>query len=166
MSNRTIGNQPKAIALLLVLALALIIPAAALAAAGGTDRPIQGTMSGTISINPTTGAIIGDATGENSHLGESTLHFEGTVQPTGEDTYAGTAAVTLVADNGDRLTGIADVTTTGLTTTTVVEITGGTGRFADASGTLTVTCLYGPPQVVGDLLVSAIDCEATGQISY
>ena len=48
----------------------------------------------------------------------------------------------------------------------VLEITGGTGRFANASGTLTVTCVSGPPSQVGPLLVFALECKATGLISY
>jgi membrane-associated protease RseP (regulator of RpoE activity) len=171
MTNRTISNQNKAIALALMLALAILSPGSALAKVEGADRPVRGTASGTISINPATGALTGDTTGVISHLGQSAIHLEGTVAPTGEEgTFAGSATVTIVAANGDKLTGTAAVTSTatstGRTTTVVVEITGGTGRFANARGTLTVICLSGPPSPVGEVLVSEIECTATGRIRY
>ncbi|MEX2553663.1 MAG: hypothetical protein WD627_11765 [Actinomycetota bacterium] len=171
MTNRTISIQSKAIALAFVLALAILNPGSALATAGGADRPVNGTASGTISVNQVTGAVVGDATGVTSHLGKTGIHFEGTVAPTEEEgTFAGSAAVTIVAGNGDQLTGTAAVTSTatptGGTTTVVVEITGGTGRFANASGTLTVICLSGASSQVGQMLVSEIECKATGRLSY
>jgi hypothetical protein len=48
----------------------------------------------------------------------------------------------------------------------VITITGGTGRFADASGTLTVICLAGPPSQVGQLEVSEFECTIRGQLSH
>ena len=53
-----------------------------------------------------------------------------------------------------------------LTTTVVLTVTGGTGRFAGASGTLTVICLSGPPSQVGVLLLIEAECTFTGQVSY
>ena len=47
----------------------------------------------------------------------------------------------------------------GTRATVVVTITGGTGRFADASGTLTVICQAPGPSPVGELLVSTGDCR-------
>jgi hypothetical protein len=171
MAHRAIRNHTKAIALVFALALATVCPGSALAKAGGANRPLIGSMSGMLSVNPATGAVTGDDRGRISHLGESVLHFEGTVAPTAEEgTYAGSAAVTLVAANGDRLTGTAEVTSTatatGRTTTVVIEVTGGTGRFAHASGTLRVLCLEEGSSQLGELLVSTIECEATGLISY
>jgi len=171
VTDRTISNQKKAIALAFVLALAIFNTGSALAKAGGTDRPVKGTASGTLRVDPVTGAATGDITGVTSHLGKTAVHFEGILTPTGEEgTLAGPATVTIVAANGDRLTGNAAVTSrttdTGTITTVVLEITGGTGRFANASGTLTVTCVSGPPSQVGPLLVFALECKATGLISY
>ena len=76
-----------------------------------------------------------------------------------------------MAANGDRVTGTITLTQTArpdghTTTTVVVTITGGTGRFADASGTLTVTCQSGPPSHVGALLLIDADCTFTGRITY
>lgn len=147
----------------LALALAILSPASALAK---DDRPVKGTGSGTISLDPLTGAFTGDATGVSSHLGNYTVHLEGAGAPTPEGTFAGGGTVTIVAANGDRLTGTFTLTRTGPSTTVVVKITGGTGRFADASGTLTVICLTGPSSQVGQMLLSTIECTMTGQISY
>lgn len=171
MNDRTISNRNRAIALAFVLALAIFNTGSAVAKAGGTGRPVKGTASGTLRINPVTGAAVGDITGVTSHLGKTAVHFEGTLTPTAEEgTFAGPATVTIVAANGDRLTGVAAVTSratgAGRTTTVVLEITGGTGRFANASGTLTVTCVSPPPSQVEPLLVFALECKATGRISY
>ena len=71
-----------------------------------------------------------------------------------------------MAADGEQLTGTFTLSATGHTTTVTVEITGGTGRFADASGTLTVICLTGPPSQVGELLLSKIECKMRGELSY
>jgi hypothetical protein len=60
---------------------------------------------------------------------------------TGPDTFNLTLTATWVAANGDEIhttaTGTGSSTPTGSEVTLVSTITGGTGRFADASGTLT-----------------------------
>jgi hypothetical protein len=149
-----------------VLALATLSPAPALANTGGTDRPMKASGSGTLSVNPETGAFTGDATGVSRHLGNYTVHLEGTGAPTPGADFAGSGTATIVAADGDQLTGTFTLTTTGHATTVVVTVTGGTGRFADASGTLTVICLTAPPSQVGELLLSKIECEMRGELSY
>jgi hypothetical protein len=67
----------KAIALAgLVLALAILSPAAALADAGGY-RPLQGTGSSTITLNLQDGHITADGSGFSTHLAHYTVHFDG-----------------------------------------------------------------------------------------
>ena len=88
-----------------------------------------------------------------------------------DGTFAGSGTATLVAANGDEVTGSITLTQTALpdghtVTTVVVTIAGGTGRFANASGTLTVICLSGPPSQVGATLLIKAECKFTGQISY
>jgi hypothetical protein len=140
---RTAARPKLAVLAGVVVSLALASPASG--AAGGTDLPIRGTGSG-ISVT-TFAATPGDPAtfvtedrAKLSHLGDSTLHVVGTstLTASGVD-LAGT--VTIVAANGDELTlsfsGSGVMTETGLDATSVGEITGGTGRFEDASGTIT-----------------------------
>ena len=137
----------------------------------GSDRPINGVGSGTISLDPATGAFTGVVQGVSSHLGDITVHIEGVGARAANGTFAGSGSATLVAANGDAVRGSIALTQTALpdghtVTTVVVTITGGTGRFANASGTLTVICLSGPPSQVGTLLLIKAECKFTGQISY
>jgi hypothetical protein len=95
-------TKHKAKALALVLALATLSPAPALANTGGTDRPMKASGSGTLSVNPETGAFTGDATGVSRHLGNYTVHLEGTGAPTPGADFAGSGTATIVAADGDQ----------------------------------------------------------------
>jgi len=126
----------------LILAVAAIAPVGALAKAGGTDRPIKDTSSGTISVDLATLTFTADTTGRIAHLGRSTAHLEGSVTPTGPLTFTTAGTVTVVAANGDKLfatfSGSGTNDGSGNTEgTQVTTITGGTGRFENASGTET-----------------------------
>jgi hypothetical protein len=155
----------------LVLAVAVLSPASASANAGGTDRPMKGTISATVSLNVLTGAMTADGGGVATHLGEFTTSLEGTVTitPTG---VLGSGTQTTMAANGDELTGTYTLSTPGApgvahTTTIVTTVTGGTGRFSDASGTLTSVSELSPISFSGGVLVnSAVGTITTGQISY
>ena len=128
--------SPKAVALAgAVLALAVLSPASAVATAGGTDLPIKGSGTGTISLDPASGAFTGVVPGVSSHLGTITVHIEGVGAPAADGTFAGSGTATLVAANGDQVTGTITLSQTALpdghtTTRVVLTITGGTGRFA------------------------------------
>ena len=149
MSRPTLkrGASRKAVALAGVLALALLSPASALANAGGADRPINGAGTGTISLDPATGAFTGVVPGVSSHLGDITVHIAGAGAPAADGTFAGSGTATLVAANGDQVTGTITLTQTALpdghtTTTVVVTITGGhrtvRGRERNVDGDLPV----------------------------
>jgi hypothetical protein len=124
----------------LILAVGALAPAGALAKAGGTDRPIKDTSSGTISVDPATLAFTADTTGRIAHLGRTTAHLEGVVTPTGPLTFTVAGTTTAVAANGDKLfaTFSGSGTNDGSGNSEgpeVTAITGGTGRFENASGT-------------------------------
>ena len=158
----------------LALALAALVPASALAKAGGTDRPVTGTALGDITAAVPALDITTDASGVMSHLGKYTAHFEGSAEIVGGSTL-GEGTFTTVAANGDELTG--SFTLNGAvpsgqvhTATVVLTVTGGTGRFADASGTITVPLVLTPscflePSCPG-LLVETLEGQLTGVISY
>jgi hypothetical protein len=156
----------KAAALAAILALAVLIPASAPAQTGGTAVPIQGNGSGSITINTVTGALTGQESGNLSHLGRYSLRLQGSASTDADGTVSGSGTVTIVAADGDQLTGTFKVTGGNGTQRVVVTITGGTGRFTNASGTLTVICVGGPPRQEGQFLVIDHNCTTKGQISY
>ena len=104
--------------------------------------PFKGSFTGTQSVTPLSpplALVNGSAAGTATHLGQFTAAFPHTVNfatRVGEGTYTFTAA------NGDTLT--ADFTGQAQGAPPLVSIvehgtvTGGTGRFAGATGTFTV----------------------------
>jgi hypothetical protein len=167
----------KAIALAsLALALAIISPASALAKAKGSDRPVKATASGTVTLNPFTGVFVGEITGVGSHIGRYSGYGAGAGAFTKQGTFEAIGTASLVAANGDELFGSATFKTSPFdllhpahTTTQVTTITGGTGRFAYASGVLTtvyeVTPLI-PFNPATGTLVNRTEGTTTGRISY
>ena len=119
------------------LVLAALAPTSALAKAGGTDRPISASGPGSTTANLATETFVFEFSGTGSHLGKFTATTEGTIVPTGPGTFALSGNAILVAANGDQLTATATVTVNG-PVSGAATITGGTGRFEDASGTLTL----------------------------
>src|SRR5829696_7057413 len=153
----------------LVLALAALVPASAAAKAGGTDRPVSGKTTSTTTVDLATGTGVSDGSGQISHLGAFTFHNDFTsFTLTGPDTFSFTLTASIVAANGDVIfttaTGTGTLTATGSEATLVSTITGGTGRFADASGTITSSISsVNVPGMPG----TSNDTEThTGQISY
>jgi hypothetical protein len=160
----------KAIALAgLALALAILSPASALAKAGGTSRSVKATVSGSARVNLRTGALAGDFAGVSTHIGKYTAHSDGTAVLS--PAFFGRGTTTIVAANGDRLTGTFTATTAetpaGHTATLVITVKGGTGRFAHAAGILTVTITSRSFSVVGDWVIRNDDVgTVTGAVSY
>jgi hypothetical protein len=159
----------------LVLALAALAPASALAKAGGTDRPVKGTTSGTVTGTLTSPlGITIDLTGRVTHLGKYSVHIDAVGVISGGE-VVGDGTFTVVAANGDQLTGTTTFTAplpggNVHTTTAFLTITGGTGRFADASGTMTSQNLETPicfaqPSCPG-LIIDALEGNLRGRISY
>jgi hypothetical protein len=156
-------------------ALAVAAPGTAAAKQGGTDRPLQGTVSSTDTTDLSTGAGSGQGTAVISHLGRSTFSHSYTIVPTGPNTVSIPAgADTFTAANGDKVyatfTGSGTLTgfEVGATArfTGVFTITGGTGRFNDASGTLTGSFDAEVTSLVGATLVSRNAFTVQGRISY
>jgi hypothetical protein len=158
----------------LVLGVAVISPTAALGAAHGTNRPLTGKSTGTAMVNLLSGATTSQFSGQLSHLGAFTGTAVELFTPVGLGPlipYTLTGTETLVAANGSKLFGAVNGTglnnTVDLTAqgTNVVTITGGTGRFADATGTFTET--YSTSYVVsGTTATGPVSTTARGHISY
>jgi hypothetical protein len=121
--------------------LGLLAPAGPVAA--GEQVPFKGSLQGDVTVTPLGPpfvAVAVEATGQATHLGKFTLdipHVVNRATRTAIGSYKFTAA------NGDTLT--ADFTGTATPTATpgvlyieeTATITGGTGRFAGATGTFT-----------------------------
>jgi hypothetical protein len=163
--------------LMSLLALAIVAPGAAVAKRGGTDRPWKGKGSGTTTFNIATTPFPGstEGTARLSHLGKTSYSSNFAVTLTGPNTFTIAGMQTLVAANGDMLflsfTGTGTFTGAfgpGQTSETMViyTVTGGTGRFDDASGTLTGTVFTDVVSVDGSTATGSHTFTAKGRISY
>ncbi len=128
-----------------LIALALLVSLTAPVAAA-EQVPFKGTLDGTVTITPINPPVVSvriDATGNATHLGRYTMEFTAVVNQATR-TQAGPATIVITAANGDTITaegsgGQATVVTPGvLSTVDPATITGGTGRFADASGSIVI----------------------------
>lgn len=130
-------------------------------AAHGTVRPLTGTGTGTMTLNLTTGAATSGFTGHLSPLGADTGYDNLAFTLTGPSTFTYTGTRTFVAANGDKLfsaiTGKGTFTSTAAHSTETDTITGGTGRFAGASGTYTDT--------ISNLVISATSASQTSHVT-
>ena len=157
--------------ILALLAIAAVSPATALGKAKGTDRPSSGTSSSTTTVDLATGTGSVVGSGQLSHMGRFTFTNDITsFTLTGPDTFSLTLTAIIVAANGDEIyttaTGTGTLTPTGSETTLVSTITGGTGRFAEASGTITTAITSEILSTVGSTLTTADTEIHQGRISY
>ena len=159
------------LAVLLAVATAGLIaaPTSAVAACDGTSRPVFGTASGTNAINLATGTFTSDATGRVSHLGRTSFHIQGTFGITAPGVTV-SGLMTLTSASGDRLTGAFQGS--GTIGAGTIEITatfrpsGGTGRFAHASGLLSGTVHERILSMTGGILSNATEFRFSGRLSY
>ena len=139
-------------------------------AAHGTARPLTGTGTGTLTLNLATGAATSEFSGHLSPLGAETGYDNLTFTLTGPSTFTYTGTGTLVAANGDKLfsaiTGKGTLTRTTAKSTETDTITGGTGRFAGASGTYTDTVSSVVVSATSTSQTSRVTAAVHGQIRY
>ena len=157
----------KAIALVgLVLAVAVVSPTTAMAKAGGTERPIAISGSGTSAWSQADGTLSAEAAGIGWQLGQWTSTFNGTLTFTSPTTFTFSGSITYVVANGDELYGtLAGTTTIGTPADVVLTISGGSGRFDGATGALTGTLTsvfvsFGPP------VINTTEISLRGTVSY
>jgi hypothetical protein len=157
-----------------LVALAVVAPGQAVAKRGGTDRPLHGRGAGTSTADLATGVVMSQGIAHFSHLGKTTYTLDTTLTVTGSNTLALSGTGTFVAANRDRVfsTVAGTGTFTGIgpgqtaTITLVFTVTGGTGRFAEASGTLTAIVDQEDVSFVGTTVGTRETFSATGTISY
>jgi len=106
------------------------------------ETPFKGTVSAveTVVVAFPTASLTRDGTGTATYLGKYTVRIVMTINL---PTLSSTGTATFTAANGDTLTAnvAGQATRTGPTTLSIIEdytITGGTGRFADATGSVTL----------------------------
>jgi hypothetical protein len=128
--------------------------AAAHAAPGGNDVPLHLSVSGTPGAGPFSWSVKG------SPIGQGTI--SGTITVTG---FSGcgvqfVATATLTAANGDTIdttaSGETCLNTTPAVSTATITITGGTGRFSNATGSAT-SLLFSDFSTVPGTLTGTID---------
>ena len=120
----------------------------ALGRGGVTTVPLKGSLEGTVAItplDPARASVVITASGHATQLGRFTLqmpHLVNFATATGEGTF------TFRAANGDTLIGVftgdADTTPPIFAIEETGSITGGTGRFSGASGTIAIHRLFDP----------------------
>jgi hypothetical protein len=131
------------LALAVIAVLALAGPVAA-----GDQVPFKGRLEGDVVVTPLAPPFLHvdvEATGKGTHLGEFTLDIPHVVNPA---TRTAVGNYEFTATNGDKVyatfTGTAAPTTIPgvLYIEETATITGGTGRFAGATGSFTSERLY------------------------
>jgi hypothetical protein len=116
------------------------------AAATTPATPFKGTLEGTVAfavVGPALAHVDISASGVSTHLGRFTVEIPHDVDLS---IAVGTGTYTFTAANGDRLvasfTGTADASTPVFVIEEQATVTGGTGRFANATGSFSVSRLY------------------------
>jgi hypothetical protein len=153
-----------------VLPLLLVAPSAA--KPGGADRPLTGSGSSTERVNLVTGVASSEGTARLSHLGNTTLTSNFIAAATGPTTRTAEGTTTFVAANGATLTatfnatGEINASGTEQDVTGVFAITGGTGRFAGATGTFTARLHEKVASMSGTTATLNQTFTVNGKISY
>jgi hypothetical protein len=148
----------------LVLALLAVLGLAGPVAAG-EQVPFKGSFEGVVTVTVTPGSppiasANVNATGVATHLGQFTLAIPHTVIFTPTFPRHSSGFYNFVAANGDTLsasfTGLVNPIPGGFATVESANITGGTGRFAGATGDFTVEriALIDPATLTGTTIGS------------
>jgi hypothetical protein len=148
------------------------LPLAATAVLGRpkrTARRVRLSGSGVSTSDSASRNFVVLGTGKVARLGRLTLKAQGSAAPS-DSILSFTGAGTLVADNGDELTGTLEGTSTAPSgegdATFLFTITGGSGRFQNASGTMNVIAHSALMSTYGGLLVYYNQFIGGGTLSY
>ena len=151
-----------------VVTLIALAPASAHAA---THRTLLGVAAGKATVNTATLEVSAEQKVLLSHIGPGTATFS--AQATRADGIVrAIGPFTIVASGGDKVTGVGSLVGVGPTLNVhpvgfIMTITGGTGRFANASGTLVTAPLVTPiTPFTPPLLFERLEGTVHGYISY
>jgi hypothetical protein len=133
-----------AVAMAVILLLSLFVVSMAFADIGGTDRPFKATLAGaahwefpgSTASNCTVVTTLTEATGQGTHMGQIEAFFSHCPD---EPEYVNDGKLRLVAANGDELYGTYNYDPASESNDIPIILNGGTGLFADASGTVIMT---------------------------
>ena len=155
----------------LVLAVGVLLPGSALPASGGSDLPFKGSQSGYGTWDLVTGQFSVVSSGPLSHLGLSAVDQDAQAYPIDANTNGWFGTWTVTAAGGDQMFGTSIGTTTFTdsvhsTSLGTFTSTGGTGRFADASASLTGTGHNTLVSVEGATATFFTEITIAGQLSY
>ncbi len=143
VKSRTLANVRGSLVLAVMTALLVLGLAAPVAAAD--QVPFKGSLEGTVTITPLDppfASVLIEGTGNATHLGRYSVEFIATVNQTTRQ-GVGPGRLVFTAANGDTLTaegmGQGTLVAPGvLSITETASITGGTGRFAGATGSFVI----------------------------
>ncbi len=153
----------------MALGIAAAVPTAATATAKRVTRPLKGITTNVTTVNLLTGAATIVRTGHLSHFGRFTGSGNLTFTLTGTNGFSFAGTETLVSARGDELfTAAIGSGTFGppIETTGVTTITGGTGRFTGASGTMMSPSSPTVVSITSTTEITTATSTVTGQISY
>lgn len=158
----------------LMFTVAILSPAAALAAEGGTDRPLKWSATGTSELNLATGQNSIALTGHGTHMGLFQQTELAQLTPTGTPgVFNFNSNWHVVVASGDEVSG----TCTGLSSTSdfvhiVVELDcastsgTGTGRFEEASAVFEATANVTRVALAPPIAFNEVEISGEGTISY
>jgi hypothetical protein len=133
-----------AVVMAVVLLFSLFIVPVATAAEGGTDLPFKATLTGaahwefpgTSPSDCTVVTTLTEPTGEATHMGKIQAFMS---HCPAEPDYVNDGKLKLVAANGNELYGTYNYDPASESNDIPITLKGGTGSFADASGTVIMT---------------------------
>lgn len=139
---------------IVLAALVAMLAMPVVAASHGTERPFKGSFAGTIRwewpgsfpSGCTIATTVTEASGLATHLGAVSLV---TSHCPAEPEYGLDGRATFVAANGDELNGVYDYDPLSEGNEIAFAFSGGTGRFADASGSAVWTYYIIPVLIEG-----------------
>lgn len=157
---------------LFTLAAAILLPATALPAVGGTNLPFRGSASGQTTLDLATGKAHALSSGPLTHFGEATVEQYIQLIPTGPASYDWLGNWTATAADGDAMSGTSIgsgiLAADGIHSTWHVsyQSTAGTGRFHDADLAFEGIAYSTSTSVEGTIVNSVFDASVAGVFSH